>query len=179
MNCHRVQSLLSAYLDQELSPEEWRLIRTHIYHCPACAKNYEDLSSIKNHLGNLEPPTPQVDLVGQFLFHHFHGDSSFPTTSLVWGKRLAFSAACVFLFLLTAFYLFPVEQGYPMVASQEASPFSINPSTSYQLVSEHTGNANLFLEEDEDKEGKMEEWEYYFLPDAERPLSDFQFPANA
>ncbi|HBL37393.1 MAG TPA: hypothetical protein DDZ55_11365, partial [Firmicutes bacterium] len=33
MNCHRVQSLLSAYLDQELSPEERRLIRNHLFNC--------------------------------------------------------------------------------------------------------------------------------------------------
>ena len=72
MNCHRVQSLLSAYLDQELSPEERRLIRNHIFHCPVCAQNFEDLSHIKSYLGNLEPPYPRLDLLDHFLLTHLH-----------------------------------------------------------------------------------------------------------
>ena len=33
MNCHRVQKLLSSYLDQELSAEERREIRRHLFGC--------------------------------------------------------------------------------------------------------------------------------------------------
>ncbi|HEY8392316.1 MAG TPA: zf-HC2 domain-containing protein [Capillibacterium sp.] len=171
MNCHRVQSLLSAYLDQELSPEEQRLVRNHIFHCPACAENYEDLSHIKSYLGNLEPPIDQrdLDLLDRFLFDHLHAASSFtanPWHPLLWWKRLALTGACVLLFLLTAFYLFPVEQTSPMTLTPDTAPFSVSSGPPYQPVIEVKAKADVnFLAEDgkeKEEEEKKRENEHYF-----------------
>ncbi|NLY91567.1 MAG: hypothetical protein GX081_08185 [Firmicutes bacterium] len=170
MNCHRVQSLLSAYLDQELSPEEQRLIRNHIFHCPICAENFEDLSHIKSYLGNLEPPFAQadLDLLDQFLFDHLHANPSFSANPWVWGKRLALTTACVFLFLMTAFYLFPVEPNNPMLLTQEAAPFSISSTTPYQLVSERKTDVNFLSADDEEQDEKKRNSDYSFFPEQSR-----------
>jgi len=171
MNCHRVQSLLSAYLDQELSPEELRLIRNHIFYCPSCAENFEELSKIKSYLGNLEPPSLRVDLCDHSFFGHLQADSLFSVNPWIWGKRLGLTTTCVFLFLLTAFYLFPVDQNAPLMVAEETAPLSLSPAAPpYQLVSEEKTNANLFLEVDKEQEEKKRENEYYFLPDSSHLL---------
>lgn len=156
MNCHRVQSLLSAYLDQELSPDEWRQIRNHLFNCSLCAKHYEELTSIKNFLGNLEPPSAQTELLAQ-IRHTFGPVPSFSTASLIWSKRLGLIAACVFLFLLTSFYLFPNNNGMEVV------PLPTGKTTPYRLVNEDSNKANLFM--DEEKGEKTRTIDSYLPPD--------------
>lgn len=162
MNCHRVQSLLSAYLDQEISSEERRLIRNHIFNCPDCAQCFEDLSRIKNCLGSLEPPSSQVDLIDHLLYYKLHVDHSFPSNPWMWGKRLTLTAACIFLFLLTSFYLFPVNSPNRMIAGQEVE-FNVQDNfTPYQLVTEQSSSVNLFLGEEEEEKKNKKRDEFYF-----------------
>jgi len=151
MNCHRVQSLLSAYLDQELSPEERRLIRNHLFNCSLCTTNYEELATVKSCLGNLEPPPTQLELLAQICRTNFRSAPSFRTAPLIWSKRLGLTAACVFLFLLTSFQLFPVNNNGMMVSKEATSP-STGKTTPYRLVSEDINKVNLFLEEEQAEE---------------------------
>ncbi|HHW13959.1 MAG TPA: hypothetical protein GXX28_03375 [Firmicutes bacterium] len=53
MNCERVRNLISAYLDQELRPEEARLIRAHLVTCDACNRELEAETALKEALGGL------------------------------------------------------------------------------------------------------------------------------
>jgi hypothetical protein len=141
MNCHRVQNLLSAYLDQELSSEERRLVRNHLFHCPVCAESYEELNKLKIFLGNLEPPTLKLESLFKIALTYPQPLSAEAHYNpFLWGKRLLLTGSCVFLFLLTSFSLFPVNAPTGVARQQdETSPFLRKP-TKYQIVREQNHN---------------------------------------
>lgn len=62
MNCHRVQSLISAYVDCELPGVEMLSIRQHLNQCSECNLEFESLLSIKRAFGRLQPRRPASDL---------------------------------------------------------------------------------------------------------------------
>lgn len=150
MNCHRVQNLLSAYLDLELSSEERRLIRNHIFNCSTCAKNYEELIDIKRILGNLEPPTPIIEPATKFhLCYQEMIADEFANHPLVWGKRLLMTAGCTFLFLVTSFYLFPTNQPRGMTTNQDSTVILTQEPTKYQIVRSLTENSPVINNDEE------------------------------
>ena len=53
MNCRRTSTLLSAYIDRELTGHEMLLIRDHLSSCRACGEEYESLRLLKQLLGAL------------------------------------------------------------------------------------------------------------------------------
>ncbi|MBE3574440.1 MAG: zf-HC2 domain-containing protein [Firmicutes bacterium] len=60
MNCQVVQNLLSAYVDQELPPEDYRRIRLHLEECAVCRREWESLRQVKLFLNGLpELPVPK------------------------------------------------------------------------------------------------------------------------
>ncbi|MCA0361171.1 MAG: zf-HC2 domain-containing protein [Armatimonadetes bacterium] len=65
MNCIRVETLLSAYLDRELSGEESLMIREHIRMCPSCAQEMEDLRAVKSIAMRMAPVEPSDDLLAK------------------------------------------------------------------------------------------------------------------
>ena len=65
MNCVRVETLLSAYLDRELSGEESLAIREHLRHCPSCAQEMEDLRAVKSVAMRMAPVEPSDDLLAK------------------------------------------------------------------------------------------------------------------
>jgi len=62
MNCHRVQSLISAYVDCELPGVEMLAIRQHLNQCSECNSEFESLLSIKRAFGTMQPRPPAADL---------------------------------------------------------------------------------------------------------------------
>lgn len=62
MNCRRVSSLISAYMDGELTGVEMLQIRRHLDDCPACTSQYESLRSTKQLLSRLPYPEPRPGL---------------------------------------------------------------------------------------------------------------------
>lgn len=56
---HRIQHQLSAFVDDELSPEEMAGVRRHLAECEPCRQELEELRATKTLLGRLEaPPLP-------------------------------------------------------------------------------------------------------------------------
>jgi hypothetical protein len=53
VNCQRIQSLLSAYLDGELTGEEMIVIRSHTSKCEFCEDELKSLQIVKKLLGSL------------------------------------------------------------------------------------------------------------------------------
>lgn len=53
---HRIQHQLSAYLDNELAPDEMAEIRRHLNDCQACQEELESLRITKRMLGGLSTP---------------------------------------------------------------------------------------------------------------------------
>lgn len=62
MNCRRANSLLSAYIDAELTGEEMLLLRSHLNECPACAAECRSLRETKQIIASLALKTPRADL---------------------------------------------------------------------------------------------------------------------
>ena len=62
MNCHRVQSLISAYVDSELPGVEMLAIRQHLNQCSECNLEFEGLLRIKRTFGTMQPSRPATDL---------------------------------------------------------------------------------------------------------------------
>lgn len=58
MNCQWTHARLSAYVDGELGGAETLRLREHLRSCPGCAREVEDLRSIKAMLGTLSEPEP-------------------------------------------------------------------------------------------------------------------------
>lgn len=72
MNCRKVQNLLSAYLDREMSGVEMFAIRRHLSECAGCNLEFESLIVIKQALGNLPQKNPSrglADHICQRLDH--------------------------------------------------------------------------------------------------------------
>ena len=59
MNCRRVNNLLSAYVDAELTGAEMLEIRGHLARCSACQREHEALQQTKRLLGALALRTPR------------------------------------------------------------------------------------------------------------------------
>lgn len=58
MNCSRIQALLSAYADRELTGVEMFLVRQHVHECDACRREEEEMRHVKAILaavGTVEP----------------------------------------------------------------------------------------------------------------------------
>jgi anti-sigma factor RsiW len=62
MNCRRVSSLISAYIDGELTGVEMLEIRIHIDDCRPCKLQYESLRYTKQILSNLTYAQPKAGL---------------------------------------------------------------------------------------------------------------------
>jgi len=62
MNCHRLSSLLSAYIDGELTGVEMIEIRRHVDGCPNCEAELDHLRATKRLLGRLRTAQPSAEL---------------------------------------------------------------------------------------------------------------------
>lgn len=58
MNCHKVQSLISAYVDCELPGMEMLSIRQHLNECQDCNLEFESILGLKRMLGSLQAKHP-------------------------------------------------------------------------------------------------------------------------
>ena len=67
MNCRRVNSLLSAYIDGELAGVEHLQIQRHLRECRSCSDDYESLLGTKRLLSNLRSAVPSADFETRIL----------------------------------------------------------------------------------------------------------------
>jgi hypothetical protein len=67
MLCSRVQNLLSAYCDSELTGTEMLRLRQHLERCPGCDEEYRAIKTVKTLLGALPLAPPERQLVPDAL----------------------------------------------------------------------------------------------------------------
>ena len=67
MNCRRVASLLSAYIDGELNGVEMLAIREHLSGCETCREDYESLRATKQLLSRMPNVSPREDFARAIL----------------------------------------------------------------------------------------------------------------
>jgi predicted anti-sigma-YlaC factor YlaD len=63
VNCRRTRSLLSAYIDSELTGQEMLLIRDHLSWCSTCQDERESLLQVKRLLSALPEHAPRPSLI--------------------------------------------------------------------------------------------------------------------
>ncbi|CAN5612445.1 hypothetical protein BH11ARM2_BH11ARM2_39290 [soil metagenome] len=73
MNCNRVQGLLNAYLDREMTGRETLAVRQHLKGCDQCRALADELSLVKSFLGRLPDPEPSPDFEARLL-HAIHAE---------------------------------------------------------------------------------------------------------
>lgn len=125
MNCHRVQSQLSAYIDQELNGDERRSLRNHLAQCPVCDSEFQALSELKQLMGSLSAPVPPESL-WTALHRHINGVDAIALTGPWWAnnvRHLSLTAACFTLFLMTSLLIFPQKSStVEMVSNKREAP---------------------------------------------------------
>jgi anti-sigma factor RsiW len=67
LNCSKIQNLLSAYMDGELTGVEQLQIRRHLGECKACAEEHESLLTTKRMISGLSIRQPHPDLEQMIL----------------------------------------------------------------------------------------------------------------
>src|ERR1044072_1381293 len=67
MNCKNAQSLLSAYIDEELSGREMLDLRAHLSACTECAEELKCVEAVRQLLGGSPVPEPSPDFEDRLL----------------------------------------------------------------------------------------------------------------
>lgn len=66
MNCERIKTLIPAYMDEELQPNEMNEVREHLSVCAACQKEFEAFQESWSILGELDEIQPEPGFIGRF-----------------------------------------------------------------------------------------------------------------
>jgi anti-sigma factor RsiW len=67
MTCSEVMEIMQRHLDQDISPSEESVMRSHILECPECAAMWSRLSQLNDELIQLPKVTPAFSLVDAIL----------------------------------------------------------------------------------------------------------------
>lgn len=120
MNCRRVSSLISAYIDGELTGVEMLEIRRHLDYCRSCTLQYESLRLTKQLLSGLAYAEPRAGLAGRICTRL--DEVTVPRYLKLWHKVWAFgrrkltpvAAGCAALGAILAF-LVSDQAGQPQL----------------------------------------------------------------
>ncbi|MGE5581926.1 MAG: anti-sigma factor family protein [Bacillota bacterium] len=120
MNCNHVQNLLSSFCDRELSADETRELRKHLFTCPECDREYQELLMLKRYLENIVAEPLDFDPMENLRARFLETECSFlpPSPKMVWLRRLSLVAACIAIYLVTTSLLFPPTQNGPKLAAE-------------------------------------------------------------
>ena len=125
MNCEKASSLLSAYLDHELTPEERRLLRLHLLECAECAGELRELEALKGVLGRLSVPRfPSFVpwLRARMAEEEAAAEEQIFVWQHPWFRRTCAAAALLLLFGLGSWLLSPQRQRGPATETQNGLP---------------------------------------------------------
>ncbi|MGE5550170.1 MAG: anti-sigma factor family protein [Bacteroidota bacterium] len=132
MNCQKASSLLSAYLDRELSPEERRQLRLHLMGCSECTEEMRELEELKATLSYLS--VPAIPSVIPWLRAQLAANAPAEAPVLAWQqpwfRRTCAVAALLLLFGLSSWLLLPQRRASP----NYSNPLPLLPDTSWVSV---------------------------------------------
>lgn len=98
-NCYRSKSLLSAYLDRELSGEEMIILRDHLAQCSDCSVEFDELRSVKAALIRIPRVEPAPDLLTRMQAEVFKETEPVQVSRSKVAAGLGMAAAIAFLTL--------------------------------------------------------------------------------
>lgn len=130
MNCNHVQNLISAFIDDELSADEKRDLRRHLYFCPECHSEYENFLNLKDCLNNLNLEECNYDPLVGFRLRVAEAEHSFfqETNHFLMLGRLGLVTGCVTLFFFSTIALFPNGSSPSQIAQHTASHSDLAPT---------------------------------------------------
>ena len=108
MNCQKVDNLLSAYIDREVSPDQNRAIWLHLEDCPTCRELYIQLCQSKEALASLQEIELPLDFHSQLLEALEYSKVELLSNWLIRFKPLVYACALGVLFAVIGF---PLTQG--------------------------------------------------------------------
>lgn len=82
LNCRRVNSLLSAFVDAELTSEEMGFVTRHLAVCASCARECESLRQTKSLVASLALKAPRAELAALLLTEAQHTRNAGPLARL-------------------------------------------------------------------------------------------------
>ena len=137
MNCHHVQNMISAFIDRELTPEEKREFRQHLFSCRECNGEYEQILELKNCLENLAQESVAFDPLKDLHIRLAQEERLFfqPVAKVYWFGRIGIVTTCLVIFFLSTILLFPKEHSFSASLAKDNSNLSINPVSSDQSFS--------------------------------------------
>jgi anti-sigma factor RsiW len=95
-----MNSMLSAYYDGELSPQEQQRVQMHLHYCHECAAELERMRVLSAALSALAIPEPSVDFVGRL---QEQGARVEQTVLVRFARRLTAVAAAVLMLAMARF----------------------------------------------------------------------------
>lgn len=63
MNCDEIETLISGYLDDELTQQEAQRVSNHLEDCEHCQAIYQQLANVKKQMKHLSYPKSDLDLL--------------------------------------------------------------------------------------------------------------------
>jgi len=111
-----MNSMLSAYYDGELSPQERQRVQMHLHYCTDCAAELDQMRVLSAALSAMAIPEPSVDFVGKL---QEQGDKVEQTVLLRFTRRMAAVAAAVLMLAMARFNVVSfMNQGREQPAQQ-------------------------------------------------------------
>lgn len=109
MNCQHTQNLISSFIDHELSAEETRELRKHLFTCSECENEYQELLHLKEFLENVVQEPLDFDPLENLHSRLLKEEVSLFSFSShkIWIRRLGIVAACFVIYFVTSAILFP------------------------------------------------------------------------
>jgi anti-sigma factor RsiW len=157
INHHRVEKLLSAYLDGELAPAEAEAVQEHLLDCAGCREAYDSLRSAKEALGQLPVAEPPAEFWRR-IREPRGGPRSFgvPWRRGGGGRRLVGALAAGVLVLVLVLAVLPLVKGtvdrlhatdigVDLYVREHALGMSTGPLTDRAYLGIVTGDADLVL----------------------------------
>ena len=112
MNCNRVQTMLSAFIDRELDHDEKQELRAHLCSCKECNDEYQELLQLKSCFTNIAMETFSCSALANLKSRLATEETSFIGihTHFVSFGRFSLVATCLAIFFVSTLVVFPLEQ---------------------------------------------------------------------
>lgn len=139
MNCRRACSLISAYLDAELSGDEMASVREHIEVCQSCQSETEAIVQIKSLVSRSSDPCPSPDFEIRLIERVFGDTPTATKRSFRIAHLLGVAVAAGAIAFALASFLAPSRGSRPVGPSDALMGSEIRHDQMYYSASDPLG----------------------------------------
>lgn len=154
-NCYKFKSLISNYIDKEISFKERKFFESHLEECVECKATYASISATRNHMQNLPKVTVSDDFMdslrSRILADRNAKIIASQNTGFSWKRVPAFTYALSSLavVIIAVFTMMKVDGGGPAsvqqmpMVTQEKIDDAKNFQQKFDATPAHLKDANL------------------------------------